>query len=265
MRPLRALYIYYRLISQQMKALLSYQTDFLITIAAVVITQGLGFIFLSVVYGKIPHIQGWSFWEAAFIYATVVFIEGVSSFFFNGMWVIGGLVNKGEMDRLLIRPVSPVMQVFTSHIGLGGAGGILIGGAMIIQALRHIQLEWTFEKLVMVVILLLSAIVIRVSIILAACCQTFWTGSANTSFAHMIHTLGDFAKYPISIYSLGVQALITVIVPFAFISFFPATYLFGKEDWGGYGLLAPVVALYTAIMALWIFKSGLKRYQSAGN
>jgi len=39
-----------------------------------------------------------------------------------------------------------------------------------------------------------------------------------------VHQLGDFAKYSITIYSIGVQALIVVAVPFAFVSFFPTAY-----------------------------------------
>lgn len=264
-RPIRALYLYYRLMSQQLKALMSYQADFLISIAGMTLTQVLGLVFLSVVYQRIPDIHGWLFWEVAFIYAMVFFIEGITSFFFNGMWVIGGLINRGEMDRILVRPVSPVLQVFTSHLGIGGIGMILVGAAILYQSLQNIQIEWSLTQVFMLILLIISAAVIRVSIIFAACCQSFWSGSANSSFSHTIHSLSEFAKFPISIYSLGVQAVITVIVPFAFISFFPAAYLFGKEGWGTIGAWGPLVAVYTAAMALWIFYSGLKRYESAGN
>jgi ABC-2 type transport system permease protein len=62
-----------------------------------------------------------------------------------------------------------------------------------------------------------------------------------------------------------VQALITVVVPYAFISFYPASTLFGKMPWGQYGWLAPVVAIYAACMAGLIFRRGLRRYESTGN
>ncbi|MFK7692695.1 ABC transporter permease [Paenibacillus sp. HJGM_3] len=251
--------------SQQIKAVMSYQTDFIITLIATMIKQVLGIIFLSVMFQKIPHIHGWTYWEVAFIYGIVILNEGISGFFFNGVWVIGGLVNKGEMDRILVRPVSPLLQVFTSTLGLGGTGSILIGILIVVQAIHHLQLEWTIFKIAMFILLTLSAVVIRVSILLAACSQTFWTGSTNTSFAHTVHTLSEFSRFPVTIYNLGVQALITIVVPYAFISFYPAAYLYGKEPWGAYGLLSLVVALYTACLAYWIFRRGLRRYESTGN
>ncbi|TVY00338.1 ABC transporter permease [Paenibacillus cremeus] len=265
MRPSRMLFIYYRLMSQQMKAIVSYQTDFLVSMAAVMLTQILGYVFLWVVFQRIPHIQGWDFWKVAFMYAMVFFVEGASGFLFNGMWVLGVLVNKGELDRMLIRPIPPVLQVLTSNIGIGGLGTMAVGAVILVRALQHIELDWTQEKGLMVILLIVSAVVIRVTVLLAACCHTFWSGSSNTAFAHMIHTLGEFARFPLNIYNLGVQVLITAVVPFAFISFFPAVYIFGQEEWGLYGLLSPLVAIYTACMALWIFRRGLRRYESTGN
>ncbi len=265
MRPVRALSIYFRLFNQQLKAILEYQTDFIIAIAAAMLTQTLGFIFLWVVYQRIPDIRGWSFWEVAFIYAMIFFTEGFASLFFEGIWRISGIVNRGELDRLLVRPISPILQILASAVGINGVGNILIGGVIIYQSLHHVQIEWTLSKIGFGLLLLLSGIVIRASIYFSACCQVFWTGSPNNAFGNMVHTLSDFAKFPITIYNLGVQAIITVLVPYAFISFFPAAYLFNKGNWALYGFLSPLVACYAVFVALSIFKKGLRRYESAGN
>lgn len=261
----RNLYIYYRLLTTQIKALMSYQTDFILSMIAMVITQGMGLLFLQLIYQKIPSIQGWSLWEIVFIYSLVIFSEGAGAFLCNGMWVIGGLVNKGEFDRILVRPLSPLVQMFTSNIGIGGIGSMVMGGVMLLQAIQHVEMEWSYSKIGWLLLFLISGIAIRVSIILAACCQAFWTGSTNTSFAHTIHTLGELARYPISIYSLGIQLIISVLVPYAFISFIPAASLFGKEEWAYLGWLVPIVALYAVSLSLFIFKKGLARYESAGN
>lgn len=265
MRLKKSLFIYFRLINQHLKAILEYQADFLITLVAAMLTQILGFIFLWVVYQQIPEINGWSFWEVAFIYAMIFFTEGFASLFFDGIWSISRFVNRGEMDRLLVRPVSPILQVLGSAVGMNGVGNIFIGAVIISQALRHITIDWSVGLVVMAIILLISAIIIRVSIYMAACSSVFWTHSPGNAFGNMVHTVSDFAKYPITIYSLGVQALVAVIVPYAFISFFPAALLFGKTDWSMFGYLTPVVAIYCAGLATFIFNRGLRRYESAGN
>jgi ABC-2 type transport system permease protein len=80
-----------------------------------------------------------------------------------------------------------------------------------------------------------------------------------------VHQLGEFAKYPITIYSVAVQALIVIAVPFAFVSFFPTAFIFGVDAWCIQGLLTPLVAIYSVLMAVWLFRVGLRRYESSGH
>ena len=80
-----------------------------------------------------------------------------------------------------------------------------------------------------------------------------------------VHQLGEFAKYPITIYSLAVKALIVVAIPFAFISFFPTAFIFGVGGVVDQGLLTPLVAVYCVLMAVWLFNIGLRRYESTGH
>jgi ABC-2 type transport system permease protein len=265
MRIKRYLFIYFRLLSQHLKAILEYQADFLIAMFAAMLTQVLGFIFIWVVYLRIPDIQGWTFWEVAFIYAMMFFTTGIGQLFFEGTWRIGALINRGEFDRVLLRPVSPIVQVLGSAVGMNGLGNILIGGVMIIQALRHVDMVWTWEKTLMCLLLLLCAVAIRVSVFLASNCITFWTHAPGSAFANMISNLSEFSRYPITIYSSVIQVFFSTLIPYAFISFFPAAYLFDKGDWAYIGLFTPIVAIYSALVSRWIFYKGLNKYESVGN
>ncbi|WP_058303668.1 ABC transporter permease [Gorillibacterium timonense] len=265
MRVRRSLYLYRRLFGQQLKAILEYQADFLILLVAAALQQVLGFVFLRVVYGRIPDINGWGFWEIAFIYAMIFFTEGVGSLFFEGTWRIGRLVNMGELDRYLLRPVSPVLQIFTTGIGMNGLGNILLGLFIMIQSLVRAGVEWTPGKVAAGILLILSAVVIRVSINLAANCSGFWIKNAGNSFPLLIHNLSDFAKYPLTIFAPGLKVLISVFIPFAFVSFFPASYLFDKGGWKWIAFAAPAVAIYCAAVAYGVLRIGLKKYESVGN
>ena len=55
----RTFYLYRRLIGQQLKAILEYQSDFLIMVVSAALTQLLGILFLHIVYSRIPDINGW--------------------------------------------------------------------------------------------------------------------------------------------------------------------------------------------------------------
>lgn len=263
--PRRILYLYWRLYSQQLKAMMEYTADFYIMIGAAALTQITGFLFLWVVFSRIPDIQGWGLWEVAFMYAAIYMSEGIGSLFFEGTWRMLRLVNMGELDRYLVRPVPIVLQIFCTGIGMNGLGNILIGGSIIVISLSQIDIAWSLQTVVMAILLFTSAITIRIAINLAANCSAFWIRSSGNAFPIMIHNLSEFAKYPITIFSLGLQLLISIVVPFAFVSFFPAAALFGKEPWSWWGWFSPLVAGYFVALALLILRIGLRRYESAGN
>ncbi|WP_340005315.1 ABC-2 family transporter protein [Paenibacillus sp. FSL K6-0276] len=265
MKVSRMIYLYRRMYVQQLKAILEYDKDFYILMCSAALTQVLGFVFLWVIYDRIPDINGWQFWEVAFMYAMIFLTEGIGSLFFEGTWRMSGLVNRGELDRYLLRPVPVILQIFCTGIGINGLGNLLIGGVIIWQAFTHGQLHWTLGKAAITLLLLATAVIIRVSINLIGNSAAFWIRNAGNAFPLMVHNLADLAKYPITLFPQAVRIFISTVLPYAFISFYPATYIFDKSEWHGWWMLAPLVAIGSAAAAYGIFRFGLSRYESTGN
>jgi ABC-2 type transport system permease protein len=266
LRPARRLvYIYFRCLGQQMKAILAYEADFAILMFSAVLVQIVGFAFIWAIFQRIPSVNGWTFWQVVMMYALIYVTEGVGSLFFEGTWRVSQLVYDGQFDQMLLRPISPIVQVLAGAVGFNGLGNIVTGMVLIGISMANSPIEWTPGRLVMFAILLVSASTIRVAINLGSAASAFWIRTPWSLVPTFVHQLGDFAKYPITIYSLGVQALIVVAVPFAFISFFPTAYVFGMEAWSLAGLLTPLVALYCLFIAVVLFRIGLRRYESTGH
>ncbi len=261
----RLVYIYFRCLGQQMKAILAYEADFAVMLVSAVIVQVSGFLFIWTIFQRIPNINGWTFWQVVMMYALVFVTEGVGSLFFEGTWRLSELVYNGKFDQILMRPVSPIVQVLAGAVGFNGLGNILTGLALIGVGIFNTPIEWTPGRLLMLVILIASAATIRVAINLGSAASAFWVKAPWSMVPMFVHQLGEFAKYPITIYSVAVQALIVIAVPFAFVSFFPTAFIFGVEAWSIQGLLTPLVAIYSVLMAVWLFNVGLRRYESTGH
>ena len=266
LRPARRLvYLYFRCLGQQMKAILAYEADFLVLVFSAFLVQIAGFAFIWTIFQRIPSINGWTFWQVVMMYALIFVTEGVGSLFFEGTWRVAQQVYNGQFDQVLLRPVSPIVQVLAGAVGFNGLGNIMTGGVLMAISLANVPVEWTPSRVLFLVILFISAATIRVSINLATAASAFWVRSPWSMVPMFVHQLGEFAKYPITIYSLGVQALIVIAVPFAFVSFFPTAFLFGMDAWSAPGLLTPLVAIYCVLFAVWIFRHGLRRYESTGH
>jgi ABC-2 type transport system permease protein len=261
----RLVYIYFRCLGQQMKAILAYEADFAILMFSAVLVQIVGLAFIWAIFQRIPSVNGWTFWQVVMMSALVFVTEGVGSLFFEGTWRVSELVYSGKFDQLLLRPISPIVQVLAGAVGFNGLGNIVTGMVLIGISMANSPVQWTPGRLLMFAILILSASTIRVAINLGSAASAFWIRTPWSMVPVFVHQLGDFAKYPITIYSLGVQALIVVAVPFAFISFFPTAYVFGVEAWSLAGLLTPLVAVYCLFMAIVLFRIGLRRYESTGH
>jgi ABC-2 type transport system permease protein len=261
----RLVYIYFRCLGQHMKAILAYEADFAILMFSAVLVQIVGLAFIWAIFQRIPSVNGWTFWQVVMMSALVFVTEGVGSLFFEGTWRVSELVYSGKFDQLLLRPISPIVQVLAGAVGFNGLGNIVTGMVLIGISMANSPVQWTPGRLLMFAILILSASTIRVAINLGSAASAFWIRTPWSMVPVFVHQLGDFAKYPITIYSLGVQALIVVAVPFAFISFFPTAYVFGVEAWSLAGLLTPLVAVYCLLMAIVLFRIGLRRYESTGH
>src|SRR4051812_42569046 len=196
-----------------------------------VLLNAAGFIFLWVLFQQIPTVEGWGLWQIVTMYALVIFAEGVGSLFFQGTWSLARLVNRGELDFVLVRPLAPAAQVMSGGAvaGMNGVGNMLLGAVLIVKALGHVHVEWSVTRVLLGLVLFVSAIVIKLALNLATNSAAFWLNSPNNSFPYSMHILGDLCRYPITIYAFGVQAAVSLVIPFAFISFFPAAAIFEKE------------------------------------
>lgn len=261
----RFLYLFFRFLSQNVKIKLEYKADSIILFISGAAMQALGFVFLSVLFSRIPSIQGWTKWEIILLLSLIFFTEGLVSFAFEGAWQMSFLINMGDMDRILLRPVSPIFQILTVTIGIHGIGNMAMGTVLFVLSVMHSSIQWDPAKIVFIPVFVLSGCAIRTAISFASNCTAFWIKAISNSIPLMIYQLADFAKYPSSIFGKAIEGFMVAVLPYAFISYIPALYLFDKAGWGWVAWLSPLVAVWLIFLARFVFYTGLKRYEGAGN
>ena len=80
----------------------------------------------------------------------------------------------------------------------------------------------------------------------------------------------EFSRYPLSIYQRGVKVMLAFVIPFAFMNYFPATFLLHKSEDGlhlnpAIGLFTPVVGLVVFALGYVFWRTGIDRYQGTGS
>jgi ABC-2 type transport system permease protein len=261
----RMVRLYRRNLGAHLRSHLEYEADFWIVAVSAIFYQTFGIFLLGAVFARVPTLNGWRFEEVVLIYGLTGFTGAFLPLVADGVWQLGGLIHGGELDYRLVRPYPPVLQVMSGQCGINGMGDIVGSGALLIWALTRVEIHWTVGTVAMTALLMASAIVLRAAIALAANSAQFWLRSPHPSLAITVHAVGELSRYPITIYGSALRLLVSVGVPYAFASFFPAAWLLGKGGYGWLGLMTPLVAVCFAALAYGIFQLGLRRYDSTGH
>lgn len=258
--------LYVRLLLVHQRAQLEYRGDLIIGIFGVLLMQLAGFVFVWTLFSRIPVIAGWTLWEAAFLYSLLIIPRGLADFLCDGPWQLSFLVHDGGFDRLLLRPVPLVLQIVTQASQIHGVGHFILGGYVLATASERLGYDWTAERVAFLALTLVCSLVILGSISLAANSIAFWQQGESIQLAIFVLNVGDTAQVPLSAYGPGIRLLVTWVLPYAFVSYYPACVLLGKplaHPWMGYG--APVAALAMASVAWFLCRLGARSYVSPGH
>ncbi len=260
---LRVLWLYGRMLGQHALARLSYETDFLLTIGASALTQVLGLIFLGVVFSRIPSVRGWTFWQAALLYGLLLEVRGLAAAFGEGAWSIGGAVARGELDRLLLRPLPVLVQLYGGGLGWSAIADLGLGAAILAVAGPHVAIVWSFGTVAALCVALPSGAMVYWSAMLAANSIAFWTVGARGTVAFLLHGVSELAKFPLPVYPRLLAGVLTWCLPFAFLSFYPARALVAGPDLAVW--LSPLAGLGSLLCAWLVWRAGLARYEGTGS
>ncbi|WP_195410890.1 ABC-2 family transporter protein [Ruminococcus sp. BSD2780120874_150323_B10] len=261
----RAMKMHRIFIVQELKRMMEYKGDFLTSVIGFLIVQVFNILFLNIIFSQIPNLKGWSFYEILFIYGFSLIPKGIDHMFFDNLWAMGHwLVRKGDFDKYLTRPINPMFHVMAEKFQVDAFGELVVGIGLIVTAVPHIAIEWSFLRVLLTLIAMFFASFIYTGIKIGTAAISFWTKRSG-NITYMFYMMNDFVKYPVDIYNNFIRNLITYIIPFAFTSYFPAMYFMtGENPLLNIGLTVFVSVIVMAI-GIVIWNIGIKNYESAGS
>ena len=260
----RGLRIYKAFVKQFFKSLLEYRADFFIGTISFVIQQLASLLFIYSVFSIVPHLKGFDLDQLIFIYAVFLIPRGLDHIFTDNLWGVGMYVRSGDFDKYLLRPVGTLFQIISERIDWNGFAELLMGIVMISLVWTKVVPQLNGQDILVIVAYLFVATLIYTFVKLALASLSFKT---KNSFAIMAsgYSFSDYAKYPITIYPQAIKIIIMFILPFAFTAYFPAIYIMGIDKDLNNLLMASITlgGLFVVAMTLW--KLGIKKYESAGS
>ncbi len=262
MKRYASLYWYFLL--QRFKILMEYRVNFLIGASSTVILQIAGLLTIWVVMRQIPSLNGWSLNEVLLIYGLLTLSKSITHMFADNLWTIGqDYIRTGDFDRFLVRPINPLFHLLADRFCHDGIGNFLIGAGLVAISTSALGIVWTPLSLLYIAVAVVSGGVIFVALNLITATSAFWIVQ-SIPVTQIVFNTNEFAKYPLTIYPRAIGVLMTLLIPYGFASFYPASYLLGR-DAGILVWIGPVVAAVLLVIGYRVWLYGLRHYASTGS
>ncbi|MFD2671105.1 ABC transporter permease [Marinicrinis sediminis] len=258
-------HLYIQFLKNHLKMMIEYKLDFLIGMTSLFISQGTAILFIGFVFNHIQQLNGWSFYEILFIFGIASCGRAIHQVFFDNLWMIGAnYIRPGNFDRLMVRPVNPLFHLVADKVNQDGFGQLLIGMIILTTAAMHIDLSFGVLEILLLLLMVVSSGLIFVAINLIFATLSFWmVDSMPIIFA--VHSVSDFARYPITIYHTSIRFLLTWIVPYGFTAFYPSAYFIDHSGFQNTAIFTPLVAIVISVIAYLFWNRGLRSFESTGS
>lgn len=260
----RYLSLYGYFLVQRFKILMEYRLNFFIGAVSTAILQGASLATIWVVMRQIPSLNGWNFYEVLLIYGLLTMGESITHMFADNLWTVGwNYVRTGDFDRFLVRPINPLFHLLADRFCHDGIGNFITGAVLVGTAMTNLHIDLTLLRALYILVSVLSGGVIFVALNLITATSVFWIVE-SIPVTQVVFNMNEFAKYPLNIYHNAIRILLTWLIPYGFVSFYPASYLLGR-DAGIMVWLSPVVATVFIVMAYRVWLFGLRHYSGTGS
>ncbi len=261
MRYLR-LYLYFLRFS--FSRAMEFRLDFWFRIVMDCTFYAVQIIFFRVLYSQTGMLGGWSLDQSLVFICGFFMIDALHmTLFANNLWWLPILVNKGDLDYYLVRPVSSLFFVSLRDFAANSFVNLLIAGGLLAWALARYPLPLGGGSIAMFVLFILNGSLLYYTLAMCFLVPVFWLHS-NRGLGDVFYTLQHYASRPDRIFTGYVRRLLVTFLPFSLIMSFPTRILFEG--------LTPSILLHLTVVTtlaflflVWLWNKGLRAYSSASS
>ena len=256
--------IYRKLIAGYLKGLMSYKADFIVGMIGVLFMNMLGVLTIYVIFRTIPSLAGWSYYELIFMYGFFLAAYIPFGVIFENLWHLGESLWMGDFVLYYFKPVNIFFSFISESINAKSFSHVFLSIVLLIYSGIKLQLDWGILKILFSAIFFLGSSAVLLGMNLAASATAFWTGQ-NHSIMDFIMKLNEFSRYPFTIFTKPVKFILTYIIPFVFIAYYPVNILLHEASFGISWFYTPAAGIGIMLLGCLIWSAGVRRYCGTGS
>lgn len=258
--------LFLRYMSILLKSQMEYRTSFILLSIGQFFVPFLVFISIYLFFQRFPSVGGWSLYEVALCYAVTHIGFSISECFARGFDGFSALIVKGEFDRILVRPRSTIIQVLGSRFEFTRIGRLTQSIIVLIFALSNINIVWGLDKIVTLILMIISGVFIFTGVYMLGATLCFWTVEGIEAINILTDGGREITQYPLSIYKDWVKKFFTFVVPFGTVNYLPLLFLLDRVEGNSIlYMISPLFGILFILPCALIWTIGVRHYKSTGS
>ncbi|PKL40319.1 MAG: hypothetical protein CVV41_19855 [Candidatus Riflebacteria bacterium HGW-Riflebacteria-1] len=242
---------------------MEYRVSFVFAIIANFFDFVFGLLQYLIFFTAAKSIAGWDSDQMLVLYGVFMLVFALHFILlYPNLVAMGEMVNSGNLDLLLTKPVNTQLMVSFRRISLEELGSI--GTAVLLlcwQLYRGVIVAEPGNILLFGVSMISSLLLIYSVFLLLICLAVIMERLEN--MAQLLWSMFALCRYPVDIYPDRIRYAFFSFLPVAFIATVPATALLGRASamtvWLGFAVSISAVAACS-----WLWRRTIRVYTSAG-
>jgi ABC-2 type transport system permease protein len=248
---------------------MQYRTNFLVDVLMGMVYHLTGLLFIGVLLSRFQDLAGWTLGEMAFLYGLRLLIHALRGVVFGNVGRVPSLIRRGEFDRILVRPIPPLLHLMAMRVPISDIGNLISGIGVFAVAVALADVDWSPLAFAYLVMAILGGCLIEAALQLLTSAMAFRLNTGHAMYVLLNDVVNNYGNYPLSIFPGLARFLLTFGLPLAFVSYFPAAVLLGRTGElsvpPAVAYAAPLVGAVWFMLALLLWRSEMGQYRSAGH
>jgi ABC-2 type transport system permease protein len=261
--------LYLRYAAVSLRSQLQYRASILMQSLGAFLVTGVEMFAIWALFDRFGNVRGWTLPEVALFYGMISISWALCDAFARGFEVFGTLVKDGELDRLLLRPRSPVLQLLGYELTIRRVGRLAQGSMVLAYALSSLDVPWSVPRVLLLGAAIAGAVCTFLGLLVLQATTAFWTTETLEVWNAFTYGGVTMGQYPLPIYRSWFRKLFTYVIPLGCVSYLPGVAILGREDPLGTPVvvqwLAPLAGPAFLLLALAAWRVGVRHYRSTGS
>ncbi len=243
---------------------LEYRTNMVFNLFREAFYAGLQVMFVNLIYLNVKSVGDWSSDQMLVLMGSYTIVTNLTyCLFWETMTGLSGLVNTGELDLVLTKPVNGQFLVSVRRIAFMNLAPVAFGFGIASYGITRLGLQPGLLDILSYLILCGCGVALCYAMWFSSVLLVFWTGRMQ-NIAAVFEPVVSMARVPTDVLRGPIRLAFTFVVPLAFAGTVPARALLGVgEAWHmPFAIVASVGAVF-ASNKLW--KRALREYSSASS